>query len=139
MIRAASALVLGLSLLGLMSTWVAATHRGRVGYAGLKGAPDGTEGVLSLFEVSRLWPPDRYEVRRGALSFVVHGDPRALSVGEEWTIGGVFQQGELIESWRAAAPGRRGKKLLGLLGLSVSGIIGLASLQITSDGLRIRG
>lgn len=137
--RAVAALVLAGALVGLMGAWIDATRRGRVGYLALKEAPDGAEGTLSLFEVSRLQPPDRYEVRRGTLSFVVHGDPRGLSPGEEWTVGGVFQQGELIESWRAPAPGRRGKKLLGLLGLALAGGIGLASVQITSGGLRIRG
>jgi hypothetical protein len=127
------------ALVLLMGWWALASGRGDIGYASLRAPPDGLQRTLSLFMVHELRPPDRYVLARGALRVTVRGDPRELQLGEEWTVGGTFEQGELVEAWRAPAPGRPAKKALGFLGLFLAGAVGAAGVRVGPGGLVLRG
>ena len=105
----------------------------------LLDAPDGLETTLSLFEVAQVRPPDRYVLRRSSLTFTVRGDPTGLVPGQEWTVHGVFEDGELVEHWRVDAPARPRKKALGLLGLGIAAVLGLGAVRVTAAGLMLRG
>lgn len=136
--RLAAAIGVAVATVALLGWWALAVQRGDLGYVALRDAPDGTERTLSLFEV-RAVHDDHYVLARGSLAFTVRGEPEGLVPGQEWTVGGVFEGGELVEAWRVPAPGRRGKKLLGLLGLGLAGVVGAAGVTFRADGLQIRG
>ncbi len=138
MSRGRAALGVGVALALLLAWWARAVAVGDLGYVALRHAPDGTERTLSLFEVREVHEGG-YVLARGGLSFPVRGDPEGLAPGQEWTVRGVFQGGALIETWRVPAPGRGGKKRLGLLGLALAAGVAAGGVSVTSGGLALRG
>ncbi len=129
--------VTGLLVLLLVYAW--ATQTGRVGYRGVLTAEPGTHHVLSLFEVSDIGEGS-YELSRGQLSFTVLAEPSGLEVGQELTAEVVVEEPGLVtEEWRRIAPGRAAKKQLGVLGLVLVTIIGLATVRMGTEGVSFRG
>lgn len=127
-------------LLGLVyaASWRAMTVPG-IGPIGITGAPEGQAVTITLYEVGRLVPPDRYWIRRGELGFEVVGPTAGLAIGQELTVHGVVENGVLIEQWRDPAPMRAGKKGLGFLGLAIAGLLLLVTVRGTPAGLVPRG
>ncbi|MEM6927968.1 MAG: hypothetical protein AAF602_13640 [Myxococcota bacterium] len=83
---------------------------------------------------------DRYTLGRGQLQFEVIGDPTGLEVGQELTTEVIVNgPGLVTEQWRRIAPQREGKKRLGILGLVLVTVIGLATLRIGRTGVSFRG
>lgn len=134
----AVALAALLVLIAVMTTWSWAIETGRLGYRGILRADVGTSHVLSLFTVIAI-DDTGYTVARGPLHFEVHGDPDGLVLGHEVTAHvTVTAPRTLTEDWRVDAPGRTGKKWLGLLGLGITAGIAITTLRLDPSGLRIR-
>jgi hypothetical protein len=121
-----------LALLVVLASWCWDHQQGYLGYAAPLLRPadyDGREVILSLVRVESVLD-DGYVVRAGRLLLSVAGDPRGVSPGEEVSVGGRWSAAEarLVEQWREPRPGRKGKKILGLIGLAVT--VGLVPLAV---------
>ncbi len=107
------------TLLALMGWWSALHRSGDVGLQRFVESPmDGQPIVLTLGTVQQVMEHDRFELRRGTLTFVVVGPTADLTVGEEVSVGGVMKGTAVVQQWRATAPLRRAKKGLGLLAIA---------------------
>lgn len=138
----ASALFAG--LVGLGAWWAGLVQDGTIGNAGLVLDPharDGDRVVLSLVRVLEVQGPERWRVAEGDLHLDVIGASVGRRVGEELTVVGRWDAGRcaVVAEEVHPAPGRRGKKLLGIAGIAA--LVALLPLWMrpTREGLTLRG
>jgi hypothetical protein len=96
---------------------------------------DGQEVLLPLFTVDVIDGPDRYVLRRGTWTIPIQGSTADLHVGGDLSVRGRFDADVpvVVEEWRELAPGRVGKRRLGIGAIFV--LIALwPSLFATRDG-----
>ncbi len=86
---------------------------------------DGKEVLVSLYTVEAIEGPDRYVLRHGVWTVQVDGPSADLRVGVDLSVRGLFRasDGALVETWRELAPGRQGKRILGLGSIVVLGAL----------------
>ena len=123
--------------------WSAGTATGELGYAGPlldPGAWDGEVVTISLAHVEALGP-DGFEISKGVLRFMVHGSTEGLAVGQEVDLSGIWRaRTRTLElSWVEVARGREAKRVLGVVGLLVIGVLAPLGLRWSARGLMIRG
>lgn len=137
---AAAALLL---LLADGAWWSRAFSRGDIAGSELQISPlrvDGQEVLLSLVDVLAVGDAS-YTVRDGKKRFEVLGSPHGLSIGDEVYLRGIYRHGpqQIEENWREAAPDRKGKWVLGLLGLALTLVGAPIAFGLRRDGVVLRG
>jgi hypothetical protein len=128
-----------LLLLALMGWWTYASATGVVGYRGIRSMDDGASVVLSLLRVESIEGRDSYTLSSDATVIEVVGPTVGLVVGEDVTVGGTVSGGVVIEAWRAPAPARGSKRLLGVAGLVAMVALLPLAVRREPDGLALRG
>lgn len=133
-------LLAALAGIGWVMAWcVGATSSGRLGVTTVLDEPVGTEVVLSLVAVRTIEGPDTCTVGHAALRIPVVVPTDTLTVGSEVTIGGVVEDGFVRAQWVEDAPARPAKRLLGLVGLGVAGVVFAGAVRVDRGGLSVRG
>lgn len=143
MARALAVVALVALLVGLCLWWTDQIVDGRVGHMAMLERPDDYDEepvVLSLVTVLEV-EEARYRVTEGTLAFDVTGPTAGRTVGEEITVIGRWDAHErlVIAEEVHPAPGRTGKKVLGVIGLAALGLLLPLWFVPVRGGLAVRG
>ncbi|MCO4745457.1 MAG: hypothetical protein KC912_11760 [Proteobacteria bacterium] len=82
---------------------------------------NGASVTLTLATVVSI-EPERAILEKTPERYVVLGT-EPWQVGEDWTVGGTWRDGQIAAEWATQHPGRGGKKGLGVLGLLLVGVL----------------
>ncbi|MCB9692995.1 MAG: hypothetical protein H6736_14385 [Alphaproteobacteria bacterium] len=142
MSRAVLAGVFGVLLLADGALWSHGFATGRIETARLQFFPERMQGevvTLSLVKVVEV-ADGRFTVRQGRFDYEVLGDPAALRPRDEVYVRGAFSGTNTVhQHWHELAPERKGKKLLGFMGLGIALVVTVLGARPTRGGLVLRG
>ena len=139
----AAACVAGLVL--CFGWWAWLHHSGTLGYGDFVDAPgrrDGEQVALSLVRVAEVDSADRYHVEKGTLRIAVQGASAGLVVGEDISVGGQWDAASrtLRQEWiERREEGRSAKRVLGVTGIFVVGLLLARRIRPSREGLVLLG